>query len=149
MTARLSLALFALGPMALLAACGSGTPDATAKEAPAEMPNVQLATAISPQDYYRLSAGQDADRVELIDVRTPEEFADGHIANATNVDWKSDDFAAKVSTLPKDGNYVLYCRSGHRSGEAQEAMSKMGFHNVASMTGGITAWQNGEMPVVK
>lgn len=138
-----------LTPLALLAACHSQSADSPAKDT-AELPALHLASAISPQDYAAMSTARGrAEDIALIDVRTPEEFAEGHIERATNIDWTGEDFAAQVESLPRDKPYVLYCRSGRRSAEAQEAMAKMGFQNVASMTGGIQAWQQGEMPVVQ
>jgi len=66
----------------------------------------------------------------LIDVRTPAEFASGHLEGADNIDVQSSDFAAKVSQLPKDAPYVVYCRSGNRSAAAIEQMQSLGFTNL-------------------
>lgn len=66
----------------------------------------------------------------LIDVRTPAEFAEGHLEGAENINLQSSDFIAQVSQLPKDSEYVVYCRSGNRSAEAIEQMSALGFTNL-------------------
>ena len=76
----------------------------------------------------------------LLDVRTPGEFAQGHLAGAVNVDFMSPDFQQKVSAmdLPEDGPIYLYCRSGNRSGSATGLLQRMG-HNGAVNVGGFEA----------
>lgn len=66
----------------------------------------------------------------LIDVRTPGEFASGHLEGASNIDVQSSDFTAQVSQLPKDAPYVVYCRSGNRSADAIAQMQDLGFTNL-------------------
>jgi len=63
----------------------------------------------------------------IIDVRTPAEFAGGHLEGAINIDVQSADFAAQVMELDKDGEYFVYCRTGNRSGQAIAQMNQMGF----------------------
>lgn len=63
----------------------------------------------------------------VIDVRTPSEFASGHLDGALNIDVQSPDFAAQVSQLDPSQSYFIYCRSGNRSGQAISQMSNMGF----------------------
>lgn len=63
----------------------------------------------------------------IIDVRTPGEYAEGHLRGALNIDIQSPDFAAQVMELDKDGEYFIYCRTGNRSGQAIASMSQMGF----------------------
>ena len=58
---------------------------------------------------------------KLLDVRTPEEFAEGHLAGAMNIDIMADNFRDKVSKLPKDSTYLVYCYSGQRAAEAGKA----------------------------
>lgn len=78
---------------------------------------------------------------QWIDVRTPEEFRDGHIPEAQNINIMSADFESKVSKLPKDKAYIIVCRSGNRSGSACRAMEKLGFTNVTNMAGGMMSWR--------
>jgi rhodanese-related sulfurtransferase len=75
------------------------------------------------------------DGAVVIDVRTPEEFASGHVADARNIDVQSDSFHAKVDELDRDATYVLYCRSGARAGAAGEMMLEMGFTDLANAGG--------------
>lgn len=74
----------------------------------------------------------------IVDVRTPEEFATGHLEGAVNVDLQSGDFEAEISSLPVDGEYVVYCRSGNRSAQAVDVMATNGFDDVVD-AGGIDA----------
>jgi rhodanese-related sulfurtransferase len=66
----------------------------------------------------------------VIDVRTPAEYAAGHVAGAINIDVESGDFASKISALDKEASYLLYCRSGRRSAIAADEMAKAGFTDV-------------------
>ena len=65
--------------------------------------------------------------VAVIDVRTPEEFSQGHIPEAINIDVMSEYFTADISTLDKNCNYAIYCRSGNRAGQAIDQMRDLGF----------------------
>lgn len=67
-----------------------------------------------------------ADGAVVIDVRSPEEFAAGHVAEATNVNFESADFASSVADLDKGDTYVVYCRSGRRSALAAAQMTAAG-----------------------
>jgi rhodanese-related sulfurtransferase len=75
------------------------------------------------------------DGAVVIDVRTPEEFASGHLADARNIDVQSDSFHTEVDGLDRDATYVLYCRSGARAGAAAEMMLDMGFSDLANAGG--------------
>ena len=63
----------------------------------------------------------------VVDVRTPQEFAEGHLEGALNIDLGSGAFEQQLGALPADGSYVVYCRSGNRSAQAVEIMTKLGF----------------------
>ncbi|MXO58652.1 rhodanese-like domain-containing protein [Altererythrobacter salegens] len=141
MTARFFLPLAAL---ALLAGCHAQGKE-EADESIGEIPMQHLAGMMGPRDVQQVMMSRP--QLAVLDVRTPEEFAAGHIAGATNIDFKNEDFAAQIAALPKDKDYIVYCRTGHRSGQALEAMQGMGFQHVANMEGGITAWQDGGLPV--
>jgi rhodanese-related sulfurtransferase len=74
----------------------------------------------------------------IIDVRTPDEFALGHLDGAINVDWEGATFATDVSALDPVGTYIVYCRSGNRAGHAKTAMEGMGFTDLTN-AGGLDA----------
>ena len=78
--------------------------------------------------------------VQLVDVRTAEEYAGGHIPNAVNMDVLSSDFAEKIATLDKERPVALYCRSGRRSKTAAEQAANLGY-KVVELDGGINSWQ--------
>ena len=84
----------------------------------------------------------------ILDVRTPEEFAEGHIDGATMIDFYRDDFADQLADLDPDAPYLLYCRSGNRSGQTTAIMKELGFSNVADIDGGIDAWLQADLPTV-
>ena len=83
----------------------------------------------------------------VLDVRTPKEFDEGHIAGAINVDFLADDFAQRVAELDTGAHYLLHCKSGKRSTGALEVMEKEGFTNIAHMNGGFDAWKAAGQPV--
>jgi rhodanese-related sulfurtransferase len=86
---------------------------------------------------------------KIIDVRTPEEVAEGHLADASTINFLSPDFTSQVAGLNKKGTYLLYCRSGSRTRKAADAMQKMGFKHVYMLEGGINAWKEAGKEVVK
>ncbi len=71
----------------------------------------------------------------VIDVRTPAEFATGHLEGAINIDWEGATFADEVAALDPNGTYLLYCRSGNRAGQAQTAMESLGFTDLTNIGG--------------
>ena len=85
----------------------------------------------------------------ILDVRTPKEFFQGHIAKAINIDFYSLSFNQELGKLDPAKTYLVYCRTGGRSGAAQKVMLKMGFKKVYNMTGGILAWSKKGLPVTK
>ncbi|NIA25285.1 MAG: rhodanese-like domain-containing protein [Gammaproteobacteria bacterium] len=89
----------------------------------------------------------DADFV-LLDVRTPEEYRAGKLAGARNIDFSAPDFRDKLSQLDKNDHYVIYCRSGNRSGQALTIMRELGFTQVEDIGGGIAAWGQAGLPIV-
>ena len=77
----------------------------------------------------------------LVDVRTKEEYDEGHLAGAANCDWQSEDFLSLMESLyPKETPLAVYCRSGRRSAEAAKVLSKAGFA-VSNLKGGYLAWK--------
>ena len=78
-----------------------------------------------------------ADDAVIIDVRTPAEYAEGHLEGAINVNLQSGSFEQEIAEQPIDGTYVVYCRSGNRSAQAVAIMTDLGFTEVTD-AGGIT-----------
>ncbi|MEY2850851.1 MAG: hypothetical protein RJA96_722 [Actinomycetota bacterium] len=86
--------------------------------------------------------------VITLDVRTPGEFAEGHIEGAQLIDFQSGNFENEISSLDKNATYAVYCRSGNRSGKAVKVMHDAGFHNVYNLNGGVIDWANAGLPLV-
>jgi phage shock protein E len=116
--------------------CGGGTDDAT--------------TGIRQVSAERGADIQDAPPEDLVvlDVRTPQEFAEGHLDGAIMVDFYDADFADQLAELDPDVPYLLYCQSGNRSGQTTEIMKDLGFVDVAEIEGGILSWTEVGLPVV-
>ncbi len=85
----------------------------------------------------------------ILDVRTPDEFASGHLSGAINIDYEAATFKDDIQKLDKDFTYLVYCRTGVRSAMAQSVMKEAGFKNVTSLIGGITEWMAEGFTVVK
>ena len=86
--------------------------------------------------------------VITLDVRTPGEYAEGHLEGAQLIDFQSGNFENEISSLDKNATYAVYCRSGNRSGQAVKVMHDAGFHNVYNLNGGVIDWANAGLPLV-
>jgi rhodanese-related sulfurtransferase len=97
---------------------------------------------IPPEDAKKLveSNKQNPDFI-ILDVRTASEFKEGHIENAVNIDFYLPQFKDLLNKLDKNKKYLVYCRSGHRSGNAVNIMKDLKFMEVYNMTDGITKWK--------
>lgn len=95
--------------------------------------------ALTPDEFEQAIAEPE---VQLVDVRTPEEYEQGHIVGAMNIDWKSDSFADDAaSMLDQSKTVALYCKGGRRSHAAAEKLHSMGYKNIVELQGGFEAWQ--------
>ncbi|MBI1375865.1 MAG: rhodanese-like domain-containing protein [Frankiales bacterium] len=89
---------------------------------------------VDPQAFLS-TASQNG--VVVVDVRTPAEFAAGHVAGAVNIDVEAPTFDSTIATLDKNATYAVYCHSGRRSSVATDAMAKAGFAHVYNLSGGF------------
>lgn len=85
----------------------------------------------------------------VLDIRTPQEFQDGHIEGAVNIDYRSPTFGADLDRLDKTKTYFVYCRIGRRSTEAIGIMLQKGFTSIYRTPGDIVAWTAAGLPLVK
>lgn len=100
----------------------------------------ELVRLISPADAVALIQSSQGDAAFIIlDVRTPAEFAEGHLTNAQNVDFFAESFSGQISALAKGNTYLVYCRSGGRSGQATDMMANLGFASLYDVDGGFLA----------
>jgi phage shock protein E len=114
MKRALAACVLSVTALTTLSGCGEDTPvrDATELISASEISSVLAEGAV------------------VIDVRTPSEFAGGHVADALNIDASSKDFESKVGALDKGKTYVVYCRTGSRAGAAVERMAALGFDDL-------------------
>jgi rhodanese-related sulfurtransferase len=138
---------------ALLAACGgdddsrSVSPAAEAAEAGDTTVLPAGVTLVSPEEAAAVIAN-DPDDLVIVDVRTPEEFTEGHIEDAVNLDIYEPSFADDIAALDRDVPYVVYCRSGNRSAQATSLMADLEFRSVIDVDGGVVAWEEAGLPLV-
>lgn len=84
----------------------------------------------------------------VLDVRTPQEYAEGRISGSKNLDvLKTDLFTTSIEKLDKDKTYYVICRSGNRSQKAANQMIEAGFKNVKNISGGMQAWEAAKFPI--
>lgn len=131
----LLLSAMLLAGVVLASACGNST---------------QNLKSVVPQVAYTLiQENQDNPDFIIVDVRTPEEYAAGHLENAILVDFYSPTFRDDINQLDKSKTYVIYCRSGNRSGQALSIMYDLDFIDVYNVLDGIVRWQSEGLPTVK
>ena len=87
--------------------------------------------------------------VVSLDVRTADEFAEGHLINAININVESGNFEAEIEKLDKNTTYAVYCRSGRRSAIAVDLMKKAGFTSLYNLDGGVIDWSASGLPLVR
>ena len=85
----------------------------------------------------------------VLDVRTPAEFAAGHIAGAVNIDFNAPDFEKKVAALAKDKTYLVHCAGGVRSTKACQKMGAIEFKHLFNLEPGFKAWEKANKPVAR
>ncbi len=142
----------------LLASCGGDSSDTTAtddaattEDATAEQTDAVESAAggirlVSATEGAAIQESPPEDLV-ILDVRTPEEFDAGHLDGAIMLDFYEPDFADRLAELDPDVPYLLYCRSGNRSGQTAEILRDLGFSDVADVDGGVVAWADAGLPL--
>ena len=89
-----------------------------------------------------------SEKYVLVDVRTAEEFTEGHIVDAINIDYLAENFSVEIQQLDLETPVLLYCRSGNRSSKAMKTMKELGFKAVYNLEGGIKGWISSNNPVI-
>ena len=114
----------------------AGEPAATA---PASAP-AAAAVAVAPMSPEALLEHQSRhpDHLFVLDVRTPQEYAEGHVPGAVNVPY--DQLASRLAEVPKDKDVVLYCKSGRRAGIAADVLAANGYTRLSHLEGDMPAW---------
>ncbi len=97
-------------------------------------------SAVKNLDAQQFNKITSASSTYVLDVRTPDEFAAGHLPNAHNISVDSAMFGAEIAKLDKHAVYAVYCHSGRRSAIAAAQMEKAGFDHIYNLNGGMAAW---------
>ena len=106
--------------------------------------SVDNSSLVSPQELSEVQ-----DEILLIDVRTPQEYQQGHIENSKNINIAGDSFKEEIQKLDKSQPVYVYCKVGGRSAKAASMLKEMGFEEVYDLEGGIRNWESSGMEVVK
>ena len=137
----LALSVFLVVPLVLISGC-IGQGDTEQEE--------QLIVDVTPAVAYALiQENTENQDFVIIDVRTPEEYADGHIEKAINLDHYSETFKGELDKLDKDKTYLIYCRAGPLSRMALNIMEDLDFSEVYHIDDGIVEWEKLGFPIVK
>jgi len=99
---------------------------------------------ISPSELNKVNKD-----ILLIDVRTPGEYASGHLENSVNIDYKAGNFKELIAELDKNQDVYVYCKVGGRSNNSAKMMKKMGFKKIYDLEGGIRNWEKNGLKTVK
>jgi thioredoxin len=119
-------------PLLLLFGCGNGRSSGTGDTLPAKAFRQKMA---------------ELPTAPLLDVRTPEEYAKGHLAHALNWNWTDGEFKQKVADLDPAKPVFVYCLSGGRSAQAADLLRSNGFQQVYELKGGIMKWNAADLPI--
>jgi len=121
--------VFSLVILASLAGCGK---------------NQGTKTSLEAKDFKEKI--ENTSNAIILDVRTPEEFAEGHLANAQNIDWNAAESEQTLSSLDPTKAYFVYCLSGGRSASAANYLREKGFKEVYELSGGMMKWRAASLP---
>ena len=132
--------LLTVAALFLFASAAPARGEEAKKEEPA------AAEKISIEKFEEMRKAKD---VVVLDVRTPEEFQEGHVPGARNVDVMDKSFAERAKSLDKDKTYLVYCQSGGRSTRAAAKMKQMGFGKLYNFAGSMAEWEKAGKPIEK
>ncbi len=127
---RSALVVLAIATALLVSACSSGS------------------SAISNVDAQAFLSATSQPGVTVVDVRTPAEYAAGHVDGAVNMSVEGPEFSAQIATLDKTGSVAVYCHSGRRSAMAADLLAGSGFTTIINLQGGIADLQAAGAPIV-
>jgi rhodanese-related sulfurtransferase len=110
----------------------------------------QTFVLVSPSEAFDLIGKNEGNPgFVLLDVRTPQEYAKGHLRDAVLIDYRSKTFEQEIGRLDRGKTYLLYCRTGNRSDKAMDLMRTLGFGRVYHLAGGIEKWKEDSRPIVR
>ena len=145
--------LFTLIVVGALSACSQAETSAAAPKSQEQVQ--QVVQEVTEMQVTHVDANKALETMRarpdlvVIDVRTPGEFAAGHIDGAINIDFKNANFSTEIAKLDGSQDYLIHCRSGGRSTRSLTAFKNEGFSHIIHMDGGILGWNKAELPTVK
>lgn len=116
-----------------LGSCASNSSSSEGKEAKIE----EIISTLDNVNEINFKSNKNV----LLDVRTPEEFAEGHVPGAVNIDVKNPNFEEEIQKLDTKKNYFIYCKSGVRAKLATEKMQEKGFKNAKNFKDGMSTYK--------
>lgn len=123
--------LFVLGVLSITISCEAQPSPKT--EVKAEKATVTTAVRVDLDEFKAKMAEKG---IQLVDVRTPQEYNQGHYPNAQNIDYLNNSFRTEIQKLDKTKPIAIYCKSGNRSSQAMEVMKQLGFVEIYELRGG-------------
>ncbi len=122
----------------------------TVEAQPAKAGQSTVIVKLTPKEGYELiQKNKNNPNFVILDIRTPEEFESGYIEGAININYHSDTFVEDLDKLDKNKTYFVYCRTGRRSSDAADIMTKQGFKEIYRINGDIVKWKSEGLPVAK
>jgi len=137
------IGLTSLSIIAFVSCTGSANPEATKEQI------VQQTETIVDVNVAQFKELMSSEQGVILDVRTPEEWAEGVIEGAQKMNYYDDDFATQTEGLDKSKTVFVYCKAGGRSASAAEVLKEKGFTKIYNLDGGMTAWLEQGNPVKK
>lgn len=137
------LPLFTLVLLLVSTGCGQAQEKKEKKSAGAPPPVGRVKDA-EVAEFARMAANTN---IIVLDVRTPREYAAGHLAGAVNLNLRAADFAAQAARLDKGRTYLVHCAVGARSVSACQKLGEMGFTNLVNLKTGLNGWEAAGQPV--
>lgn len=131
-------------PSAPAAKKAPAKPETKADKKPSAKSKIEHVTAIQAAEFIK----KNPDTI-ILDVRTPGEFASGHIKGAINIDFKAATFADDLQKLDPSTTYLVHCRSGGRSTSSLDTFKKLNFKHILHLDGGMMDWGREQLPVEK
>lgn len=146
----LAIGLVAVLAVGLSAGCSGDASDATSDPTPAVAAVTPSPGVVSLVDPAAFEATIAEPGVTILDVRTPQEFEQGHIEGAVNIDIEDPaTFVEQTAALDPAATYAVYCRSGNRSANATEYLKGQGFGSILELDGGVLAWDDAGLPLAQ
>lgn len=119
----------------------------TSESANTNTNTITMKKNLSPEEF---NSALKTNEYKLIDIRTAQEYSEGHIKNSTQSDfYNTSEFSSFLDSLDKNSKYLIYCRSSNRSSQALKIMEEKGFKSVSDLKGGIVAWSASSLPLEK